>query len=153
MRNCLLTLFLIASATAGQAQNAPPAWLAGCWELQTPTRITTEMWMAPAGGMMLGASRTVAAGKVREFEQLRMTMSGDTLVYTASPSGQTTTSFKSTSSLPNLIRFENPAHDFPKAIQYHKVSADSIVARIEGPGKDGTTRGIDFPMKRVSCMP
>ncbi|MGH2610654.1 MAG: DUF6265 family protein, partial [Tepidiformaceae bacterium] len=30
-------------------------WLAGCWELRRGARVTLEMWMPPAGGLMLGA--------------------------------------------------------------------------------------------------
>jgi hypothetical protein len=47
--------------------------------------------------------------------------------------------------------FENPAHDFPQRIIYRRLSPDSLVARIEGPGPNNTTRGIDFPMRRVNC--
>lgn len=43
---------------------------------------------------MLGASRTAVNGVVRESEQLRLSLRGDTLVYTALPSGQKETEFK-----------------------------------------------------------
>ena len=44
-----------------RAQNTPidrVSWLAGCWEQRSPNRLTMEMWMPPAGGTMMGASRT-----------------------------------------------------------------------------------------------
>ena len=107
--------------------------------------------MAPGGGAMLGASRTVVAGAMREYEHLLLSARGDTLVYTASPSGQARTEFRSTQLTPELLRFENPQHDFPQVIQYRRAGADSVVARIEGPGPNNTTRGIDFPYRRVSC--
>jgi len=44
--------------------------------------------MPPAGGLMVGGSRTVVAQAAREFEHLRIAARGDTLVYTAIPSGQ-----------------------------------------------------------------
>jgi hypothetical protein len=110
------------------------------------------MWMAPAGGAMLGASRTVVGTAVRESEYLRISASGDTLIYTAIPSGQTATQFRTTSTSSTPIVFENPAHDFPQRIIYRRVSADSLVARIEGPGPNNTTRGADFPMRRVDCV-
>ena len=127
------------------------AWLAGCWELRGPDRLTTEMWMAPFGGTMMGSSRTVSGGVTREFEHLRISARGDTIVYTALPSGQNETHFKSTTVSATSIAFENRAHDFPQVISYRRVGADSMVARIEGPGPNNTTRGINFPMKRASC--
>jgi hypothetical protein len=121
-------------------------WLAGCWELRQGTRVTLEMWMAPADGLMLGASRTTVNGLVREFEQLRLAWQRDTLIYTALPSGQPEASFKTTLISDDGFMVENPAHDFPQRISYRKQGPDSLVARIEG-----GNRGIDFPMRRVEC--
>lgn len=125
-------------------------WLAGCWELRTPARVTLEMWMPPDGDLMLGASRTVAGGFTREYEQLRLQAVGDTLVYTASPSGQRETAFRGTVVSDSGFTVENPAHDFPQRIGYQRRGADSLIARIEGPGPSGT-RSISFPMRRVAC--
>jgi hypothetical protein len=125
-------------------------WLAGCWELRTAGRVTLEMWMPPAGEMMLGASRTVAGGAVREYEQLRLHAEGEVLVYTASPSGQAQTAFRSVQVSDSGFVVENPAHDFPQRISYRRRGTDSLVARIEGPGPSGP-RGFDLPMRRTSC--
>jgi len=127
------------------------AWLAGCWEARTPNRITMEMWMPPAGGSMMGASRTSTGNTTREFEQLRLWAAGDTLVYTALPSGQRQADFRSTSVSATALVFENPTHDFPRKITYRRVGEDSIVARVEGPGPNNTTRGFDIRMRRASC--
>jgi hypothetical protein len=127
------------------------AWLAGCWELRAGARTTTESWMAPAGGLMIGGSRTVVGEAAREFEHLRIAARGDTLVYTAIPSGQSETHFRSTTVSGTEVVFENRAHDFPQVIRYRRVGADSLVARVEGPGTDGAPRGFDLPMARVSC--
>jgi hypothetical protein len=150
----LLAATVLIAGTEVEAQNSAidrAAWLAGCWELRAPGRVTTEMWMAPAGGAMFGASRTVAGNAVRESEYLRIAARGDTLIYTAIPSGQTETHFRTTSTSSSPIVFENLAHDFPQRIIYRRVGADSLVARIEGPGPNNTTRGLDFPMRRVNC--
>jgi len=127
-----------------------PRWLAGCWELRGNNRVTLEMWMPPAGGLMLGASRGIIGGAVREFEQLRIKAEGGKLVYTALPSGQKEASFPSTQVTDSSIVFENLSHDFPQRIIYRRRGTDSLVARIEGPGPNGV-RGFDFPMRRVSC--
>lgn len=149
----LVSIGLLAAALAAQQPDPTTvaAWLAGCWELRAGARVTVEMWMAPSGGLMLGASRTTVSGRAREFEQLQLSARGDTLLYIASPSGQATTTFRSVSVSPQQLRFENRQHDFPQVIIYRRISADSIHARIEGPGPNNTTRGIDFRYKRVDC--
>jgi hypothetical protein len=125
-------------------------WLAGCWELRRGDRVTLEMWMPPAGNLMLGASRTTANGVVREFEQLRLAWRDSRLVYTAHPSGQQEASFTAQFVSDSGFAVANPDHDFPQRIIYQRRGADSLVARIEGPGPDGV-RGFDFSMRRVSC--
>lgn len=147
----LLPMTLIA-ALALQDPTTNASWLAGCWELRAGPRITVEMWMAPSGGLMLGASRTTVSGRAREFEQLQIAARGDTLLYIAAPSGQAQTTFRAVTATPQLLRFENRQHDFPQVIIYQRISADSIKARIEGPGPNNTTRGIDFPMRRIDCL-
>jgi hypothetical protein len=126
-------------------------WLAGCWELRGQNRLTVEMWMAPAGGLMMGASRTVVGGVAREFEHLRIRAEGTSLSYIALPSGQKETVFPGKQVSDTLLVFENLQHDFPQRILYRRAGADSLVARIEGPGPNSTPRGFNFPMRRVSC--
>lgn len=129
---------------------APVAWLAGCWELRTATRVTEEHWMKPAGNSMLGMSRTVAGGALREWEALRIVPINGTLSYVATPSGQKETVFGATMVRDTLVVFENPTHDFPQRIAYRRAGADSLVARISGTA-NGRERGIDFGMRRVGC--
>ena len=145
----LLTLALPpASALTAQAPSTidRAAWLAGCWESRTERRTIQEMWMAPAGGFMLGGSRTVAGGVLREYEHLHLRAAGDTLVYTALPARQQQTDFRAVAPADGVLSFENPAHDFPQKITYRRLTPDSLVARVEGGG-----RGFDIPMGRVSC--
>ncbi len=145
----LLALVLSpAGALAAQAASTidRAAWLAGCWESRTERRTIQEMWMAPAGGFMLGGSRTVAGGVVREFEHLHIRAAGDTLIYTAIPARQQQTEFRAVAPSEGVVSFENPAHDFPQKITYRRITPDSLVARVEGGG-----RGFDIPMARARC--
>lgn len=166
MRMAILmgALVLATAPRALASQSAPPArpapaddpiaaagWLAGCWESRRGERVTLEMWMPPAGGLMLGASRTVVGGTTREFEQLRIRARDGRLVYTALPSGQRETDFTTPAAPGDPLVFENLAHDFPQRIAYRRVGADSLVARVEGPGAGGATRGFDLAMRRVRC--
>ncbi|HXV85105.1 MAG TPA: DUF6265 family protein [Gemmatimonadales bacterium] len=146
----LAALPALAPRTVQDGPLAQAGWLAGCWELARGARTTVEMWMPPAGGLMLGASRTLVNGSLREYEQLRLRGEGSQLVYTALPSGQAEASFTSTTVTDSGFTVENLAHDFPQRIIYRRRGADSLVARIEGPGPNGP-RGIDFPMRRIAC--
>ncbi|MDQ8165247.1 MAG: DUF6265 family protein [Gemmatimonadota bacterium] len=145
---------LLAVANPARAQSAPIdriAWLAGCWEQRGPDRLTMETWMPPFGGAMIGASRTVIGGALREFEHIRITTDSGRLVYTAIPSGQRETKFPYKDASDTMVVFENLAHDFPQRVIYRKRGADSVIARIEGPGPNSTVRGTNFPFRRASC--
>jgi len=147
----LLTIAPLASAGAQASPLSRANWLAGCWELRAPNRVTLEMWMPALGDMMLGASRTTVGTATSEFEQLRLKAEGDRIVYTANPSGQREASFPSILVSDTALVFENTAHDFPQRISYRRQGADSIIAVTEGPGPTGTRR-IQFPMRRSSCL-
>jgi len=123
-------------------------WLAGCWEMRRGARVTLEMWMPPGGNLMLGSSRTLVNGTVREFEQVRLEWRDGRLVYTARPSGQAEASFTSAAKPDSGFVVENLAHDYPQRIVYRARGADSLVARIEA--ADGG-KAVEFPMRRVSC--
>jgi dipeptidyl aminopeptidase/acylaminoacyl peptidase len=158
LRNRLLrgavAAVLTVGADRGAAQSAPIdriAWLAGCWEQRGPDRLTMETWMPPFGGAMIGASRTVIGGALREFEHIRITTDSGRLVYTALPSGQRETKFPFKEASDTMVVFENLAHDFPQRIIYRKRGVDSVIARIEGPGANNTVRGTNFPFRRASC--
>jgi len=127
-------------------------WLAGCWERRSGDGATIEIWMVPAGGMMLGASRTVVNGATREYEQVMIRENEGRLVFTANPSGQAEASFTSTEVTDSSFVVENLTHDFPQRITYVHTGPDAWMARVEGPGPDGM-RGFELRMTRVSCVP
>ena len=150
-RTAAVVLGLVAAGSAMHGSHAElPGWLAGCWELRQGARHGVEMWMPPEGGMMLGASRVTVDGRVREYEQLRLDLTRDTLVYTARPSGQAEAAFRSVEIGETGFTVANPAHDFPQRIGYRRQGADSLIAWIEGPGRDGVKR-IEYPMRRMDC--
>jgi Domain of unknown function (DUF6265) len=150
-----LAIVLLTAVAHAQAPAAKPtlqdfAWLAGHWRIEQADRIIDEHWMAPAGNLMMGMARNVQAGKVREYEftLLRQEPNGD-ILYVASPAKQTETAFKLTSLRDGEAVFENPEHDFPKKVIYARQPDGSLLAAIEGPGRDGKTRRVEYPFKRV----
>jgi len=146
----------LAASAHAQAPAARPtlhdfAWLAGHWRIEQADRLVDELWMAPVAGLMLGMARNVQGGQVREYEftLLRQEPNGD-IFYVASPSRQTETSFKLTSLRNGEAVFENPEHDFPKRVIYARQADGSLLAAIEGPGRDGKPRRVEYPFSRVT---
>ncbi len=113
------------------ATTADLAFMAGCWKFERNGRVVEEHWLAPAGGSLLGVSRTVAGGKTVEFEFLEIRDLPEGLTYIAHPSGQAEARFKATTRTTDEIVFENPTHDFPQRIRYRR-AIDALGARIEG---------------------
>lgn len=145
-----LTLALASSAATAAPTTEQLAWLAGCWAAVGGETGSGEHWMAPAGGSMLGMSRTLRRGAVREFEflHIRDTPAGPVLV--ALPSSQKEAQFTAERVDPRGVSFHNPAHDFPQRVIYESPDADTLDARIEGM-RQGQLRVIRFPMKRTPC--
>ncbi|HET7712413.1 MAG TPA: DUF6265 family protein [Thermoanaerobaculia bacterium] len=141
----LLPLVLAAQLTSVQDLS----WLSGCWAAVGKERGTEEHWLSPAGGTLLGLSRTVRKGATvaHEFMQIRETANG--LVFIARPSGQEEATFTLIESAARRAVFENATHDFPQRVIYTR-KGDRLLGRIEGTigGKEKT---IDFPMKRAKC--
>jgi len=148
----LLSLATMTLPVAGQTTElAALSWLGGCWAAEGGEPGTVEQWLPPAGGTMLGLSRTVKKGRTvgHEFLQIRANAEGR-LVYIALPSGQKETIFTLASAAEGAVTFENPQHDFPQRVSYRLLPGPRLAARIEGL-RNGVLRGIDFPMKKVSC--
>lgn len=149
----LLQACLLHAALAQSSEPLTPvAWLAGCWSAENGEAGTGEHWLPPAGGTMLGMSRTVKAGRTvgYEFMQFRLNAQGQ-LVFIAQPSGQAETAFTFVSGIEGEARFENLQNDFPQRVIYRSVAPDRLLARIEGNGPDGL-QGIDFPVQRTACV-
>ncbi|HEX6707277.1 MAG TPA: DUF6265 family protein [Albitalea sp.] len=151
MSRLLLLALLLAPSAHADDKLASLAWLAGCWTSDGGEPGSGEQWMPLAGGTMLGIGRTVRQGKTVEHEFLQIREAADgRVVYIAHPSGQKTAQFAAVKLGEGEVVFENPEHDFPQRIIYRLDGAQALHARIEGV-RNGASRGIDFPMKRVSC--
>jgi hypothetical protein len=146
-----LVAFAIGMTAAAQPEIGRVAWLAGCWKADNAEAGSIEQWLPPAGGTMLGMSRTVRQGRTTEFEfmELRYLPDGK-LAFIAHPSGQQTAVFPLLRISDSEAVFENPEHDFPQRIVYAREGDSKLRARIEG-ADNGAQRVIEFPMSRVSC--
>ncbi len=134
-----MLLLLLTTLLPAPVQPAAPAigrvaWLQGCWESTAGPRVVEEQWMAARGGAMLGMSRTVQDGKLREYELVLIRETAAGLVYEAHPSGQPAATFPLKEITDTSILFEDPAHDFPLP------AADRLPAR-RWRAADGVDRG------------
>jgi hypothetical protein len=110
-------------------------WLAGEWRATEGARSTTEVWVRLEDGAWLGVSRTAEAGTTTHHEVLRLAVLGGAVHYIAAPVGQATTAFRMVAGSEDGARFENPAHDFPKWIDYRR-EGDEVIASIGGEGSE-----------------
>lgn len=149
IRMSLLLLCSLVTGSAAAASAADLAWMAGCWAGGEGDRRVEEQWMAPAGGTLLGMSRTVAGGKTRAWEFMRIEEDAGSVVFIAKPSGQEGASFPSIAVEEGRVVFENPDHDFPQRVIYQRTDG-GLLGRIEGES-DGKPLSVDFPMQRTDC--
>ena len=154
MRRFALALLLTTCRPAGTTTPAgactgavtDAAWLAGSWRGQHGE--VEEHWTRASGRTMLGLGRTVVQGGTMAFEFMRIEERADGLVFVAHPSAGPGVEFRRTACEPGLLRFENPAHDFPKVVEYRRTGDDTIVANVEGDGGDGDKLGHAIELRR-----
>ena len=144
MRILPALLLLPALSLAGESGEHPLDWLIGCW--MTPDGSAQEVWVADGDGGLSGFSVSVADNKVSFYETLTIRPADNgTLVYTAHPSGQASTSFTSTDLSDNSVTFVNPDHDYPQQIRYTRVpgSLQATISLLDG------SRPVSFD--KVAC--
>ena len=153
MRYVLLLLALLtgSSCAAQSARVGQLGWIAGCWQATSGTSSTQEHWMRPAGGSMVGMSRTVRNDTTVSHESMQIVQRGDTVVFLVQPSGQAAAEFPAVELTSAAVVFANPQHDFPQRILYRRAGADSLTARIEGTS-EGQMQGFEIRYVRAACQ-
>lgn len=142
----------LGAAAAGAAPPACPgletvAWLVGTWQAESGDRLLTETWVS-ASPITLegrGVTRARADGRVIDSEDLRLVAMGDGVFYVAKVAhNERPVAFTLTSCADGRLVFENPAHDFPRRLEYRRVAAD----RLEVSVSDGGERGFRLDFSR-----
>src|SRR5688500_8534513 len=150
MKLLITTLILCASLPFQTPTIADVAWITGGWQT-VPSgpggrRQVEEQWTKPAGGSMMGMSRTVAGDKTVEFEYLRIEQRADGVYYVAHPKARCPgTDFKLTRASATEAVFENPQHDFPKRIIYGKTDGGLTASIDAGEG----SKAMSFVFKKL----
>ena len=138
-------------ASVDDVSVAGMSWMTGCWSYIGAEPGSGEQWMTPAGGSILGMSRTVEDGETVAYEFLRIAEDDEGIpALFALPSGQAATTFALLRHSDNEVAFENPGHDFPQRVIYRLTPGPTLIGRIEGT-VNGEARSVDFPMKKVDC--
>jgi hypothetical protein len=140
---------LCAGGAPGRARRQGPAlddlaWMAGHWASEHDGARTEELWLAPAGGLMLAVNRTTPKSGGAAFEFLRIEQRKSELVYVASPSGRSATEFPLADVGEGFVQFENPEHDFPKVIRYELGKDGALHARVS----DGHEQAMEWTWKK-----
>jgi hypothetical protein len=154
---------LLAALLAGSETSAPAApsaspsladlgFMAGCWRGGSDGgAVIDEYYTPPSENLILGVSRYTRGGRVSSYEFTTIAAEGDSdLVLTPRPVGQSPADFNLIRLQPGMAVWSNPGHDFPQVISYRRLGSDSLVARIEGRGPQGT-RSSEWKMGKVSC--
>jgi hypothetical protein len=147
---------LLAAPTPVPSREAPPTladlgFMTGCWRGPSGDGTTIEeYYTAPTDNLILGVARYTKGTRVTDYEFSTIAREGSEIVLTPRPSGQKPVPFRLTRLDSTGAVWENPAHDFPTLIAYRPGSGDSLIARIEGPGREGK-QSMEWRMGPASC--
>ena len=126
------------------------AWLAGDWQIASATQCVEEVWTAPSSNVLIGMSRTIAAGRTTSFEFMRIEARADGIYYVAQPGGKPPVDFKLASDSAAELVFVNPGHaDHLKRLIYRREADGRLTARIEGEN-GGKAFAEDYPYRQPS---
>lgn len=137
MRNALPLSILLLTGYAGWAQDVKDfQWLVGTWKIQDKN--SYEVWKDAGHNTLAGISYKIKNADTVVTEEIKLLRKGNAVYYTpdvAGPQGEV--EFKITSYDADGFVAENPTHDFPKKIRYHRVAKEGerLEATIEGGGK------------------
>lgn len=127
--NILFVLLLLPVLAVGADLDDPDlSWLVGCWA--TPDGTAQEVWVVDSDGALAGFGVTISDNTVSFYEILSIRRDGSgSLIYTAHPAGQSSTSFVAKEITENSVLFANAGHDYPQEIRYSRES-DHLYATI-----------------------
>jgi hypothetical protein len=131
------------------------AWLAGCWSGEVNKREFLEHWLPLRGGMMIGVSHTVMAGRTLDYEYLRLEQRDSDAYYVTAPPGKPETAYRlagvtKPDDTHTVFDFTNPTETFPQKISYQRGAEGWLYAEVDGK-VNGADRKVIYPMRRVSC--
>lgn len=124
-------------------------WIADNWIISEGGVVSHEHWTKVNDTLYEGGSETIKNGDTIFAEKLKIIVKDGEIFYVADVKhNPEPVYFKLTGSDTNKAVFENPEHDFPQKITY-ELENGNLHAYIEGPGKEGKWKKVDFFMTRM----
>ncbi len=136
-------------ALAGPCTSLEPArWLVGSWLASTDSRTIRETWreVSTATFEGEGATHSRTDGTLLDSEVLRLVaMAGEVFYVAKVAHNPYPVAFRLASCDGNRLEFENPAHDFPRRIEYRRTAEDTFEAHVS----DGAGKGFALSFRRT----
>lgn len=147
----ILILFVINMAESQEkTQMQKLLWIVDSWVSPGGSDSRSyEEWKVTNDSLYEGSSKTIKNGEVTFREVLKIENTPEGIFYVADvPHNPAPVKFQLTAVTDTSAVFENPDHDFPKKITYF-LEEGNLHAFIEGPGKDGVIKKIDFYFNKM----
>ena len=123
-------------------------WIVDNWISTDGDKKSFEHWEKLSDDLYIGGSETVKNGDTIFAEKLKIERTASGINYVADVEhNPEPVKFRLTEITDTSAVFENPEHDFPRKIIY-LLEEGKLHASIEGPGRGGNWRKIDFYMDR-----
>jgi hypothetical protein len=147
-RVCSMLLLLAASGNAGAEGCSSlnvAEWLVGEWHATSGDKRMVERWQKVSPETFEGMGTTSRAAKVVESEALRLVAMEQRVFYVAKVAqNPIPIAFTLMQCDGQKLVFENPAHDFPKKLEYQLTNPDTFTVRVS----DGAQRGFTLTFSR-----
>lgn len=147
---------LVLPTGLGAQQRAGPAledlgFMAGCYRGEFgEDGVIEEVYMAPAGGLMLGVTRFLRGGRAVQHEFARIVEDSLGVFLRPFPGGSPSPArFRLTAVDRRGAVFEAPEHDFPRRIVYRENRDGTHTARVDG--GEGSEAVQEWTMEPVAC--
>jgi hypothetical protein len=130
------------AAAAACASLADLRWLLGDWAADGSKTSFHESWteLGPKTFEGSGIERAKTDGVVKGSEVLRLVeMAGDIFYISKVAHNELPVAFRLTGCDDGRFLFENPAHDFPRMLEYRRDGDDRLVVRVSDGGEKGFT--------------
>jgi len=120
-------------------------FLIGTWKIESKNQY--ETWVKDSSNELIGQSYEINGNQKVILETIAIRMIDNKMIYEATVPDQNegqTIQFASNPEIESYFSFENLNHDFPKQIQYTKISDDEIMISVLG--DDG--KGFSYKLIR-----
>jgi hypothetical protein len=141
-----ISVTLAGPACAGDCRSLDDLrWLLGDWMAEGSASTFHESWteLGPRTFEGSGVERSKADGAVKGSEALRLVeMAGGVYYISKVAHNELPVAFRLSGCDDGRFVFENPAHDFPRLLEYRRAADDRLVVRVSDGGDKGFT--LDF---------